>query len=422
MPGFIDRMRLSWRVLSNRLPELPESSILPSYTRPGGAMWRDNSASVLAPIKTRIAIDVANIPFRHVTVDEHGRFIGYRVGELDDRLTWSANIDQTGVSFIQDLVYTMMDEGVAAIVPTETSSNPVTTTSYDILSWRVGVVTEWYNKSVKVSVYNEYKGERVEVVLPKSYVALIQNPLYMIMNEPNSTLKRLVEKRALMDLADSRIRSPNLDLILQLPWAVKTDKRKEEADKRIALLTEQLYNQQYGVAYVDATEKITQLNRPVENTLYEQIKYLTDSLHYQLGLTESVFNGTASEEEELAYHNRTIGPFATAICNGIVSSFLTKTAVRQGQSIMFFQNLFKMAPIEKVADSLDKFITNEVLTSNEGRQMLGFVPSGDPKADELRNRHLNESKDKGEMNDEQTDEPPVKESNRIKQPANGEVK
>lgn len=393
MPGFRERARVAWNVLNNNLPEPSIEAMIPSYQDTYTNAWRDSQTAVLAPIKTRIAIDTAAVPIRHVIVDDEGRFKDTKTGHLDDRFNLKANIDQTGRDFVQDLTMTMLEDGVAAIVPVDTSTSPIGSTSYDIMTMRVGRVLEWFNKEVKLHVYNLAVGERVEITLPKSYVAICYNPLYSIMNEPNSTLKRLIDKLALLDISDSKINSPNLDMILHLPYALRGSKKTSEADARLAALTTQLQNSSYGMAYVDATEKITQLNRPVTNSLQDQVQYLEAKLHAQLGLSEAVFNGTASSEEMLGYYNRTVKPLLDTITDSVKNSFLTRTAISQGQSIMAFQDLFKMAPVEVLAEAADKFTRNEIMTGNEVRSALGLKPSSDPSADELRNKNLNKEVD-----------------------------
>lgn len=405
MPGFIDRAKVAWDVLNSKIPDMTLEASIPSFQESYVNAWRDSQASVLAPIKTRIAIDASSVPIRHVIVDGDDRYKDTKRGHLDDRFNLKANIDQTGRDLVKDLVMTMLEDGAAAIVPVVTSTSAVDSTSYDILDMRVGRVLEWYNKSVKLHVYNVAVGQRVEVTLPKTYVAMCYNPLYSIMNEPNSTLKRLIDKLALLDVADSKINSPNLDMILHLPYALRGSKKSAEADARLAALVSQLQNSNYGMAYVDATEKITQLNRPVTNSLQEQVLYLEAKLHAQLGLSEAVFNGTADSEEMLGYYNRTIRPILDSITDSVKNSFLTKTAISQGQSIMAFQDLFKMAPVEVLAEAADKFTRNEIMTSNEVRSALGLKPSSDPGADELRNKNLN----KEAPMDEQTKAPEPRE-------------
>ncbi len=392
MPSFMDRLKLSYNILSNKKvdvgPEQMITSSAPSSVYSG--LRYDSNASVLAPIKTRIAIDAANIPIKHILVDELGQFLENKVSELNDRLSIMANIDQTGVAFLQDAVTTMLEEGACALVPIEISASPSSGT-YDILSMRVGTIVEWFNYSVRVEVYNEDIGERTQITLPKSFVAICYNPMYSVMNEPNGTLRRLVEKLALLDQADGRLYSPQLDLVLQLPFTLKNERRQNEANRRLVALEEQLYNRKYGIGYIDATEKLTQLNRPVTNTLADTVNGLMSSLHSQLGLTPTIFAGTATQEEMLHYYNRTILPIMNTLADNMVGAFFSRTAIRQGNSIMVFPDLFKMAPLETFAEAADKLTRNAIMTSNEVRSVVGMVPHPDPDADALRNKNLNQS-------------------------------
>lgn len=416
MAGFTSRLKTSFNVLLGREDriELPLDDVIDSSGMLLNRIWKDSSDKVLAPIITKLSMDAVTVPIRHVRVDKWGRYQDTISGELNERFNLQANTDQSGFAFIQDVVTTMLQEGVVAVVPIDITANPKNTTSYDILSLRVGVVVHWYNKSVKVEVYDENTGQRRQIILPKSYVALCYNPMYSVMNEPNSTLKRLIDKLALMDLSDAKASSPNLDIILQLPYAVRGKKLGEEANRRLRLLEEQLAVSSYGAAYIDSTEKITQLNRPVSNNLHDQVEYLYKTLYDQLGLTQSIMSGTATPQELVAYHNRTIEPILNAITSAMKMSFLTLTAVRQGQSIMSFPNLFKMAPIGEMADSMDKFGRNEILSPNESRSLLGLEPkTDDPEANELRNRNLNkqvensDNNNSGDVNEGQSEEKPV---------------
>jgi hypothetical protein len=405
MPSFMDRLKLSYNILRSKGvdvgPEQMITSSAPSSVYSG--LRYDSNASVLAPIKTRIAIDAANIPIKHILVDELGQFLENKESELNDRLSIMANIDQTGVAFLQDAVTTMLEEGACALVPIEISASPSSGT-YDILSMRVATITEWFNYSVKVNVYNELTGDRTEKVLPKSYVAICYNPLYAVMNEPNSTLQRLISKLSLLDVADGNLYSPQLDLILQLPYTLKNERRETEAARRLESLEEQLYNRKYGIGYIDATEKITQLNRPVTNTLSDTVEGLTSSLHSQLGLTPSIFAGSATEGEMVLYNNRTILPIMKSLTDGMVGAFFSRTAIRQGNSVMVFPNLFKMAPLETTAEAVDKLTRNAIMTSNEVRAVFGLTPSKDPDADALRNKNLNQS-DQGDPGEQPKKEP-----------------
>ena len=392
MPSFMDRLKLSYNILRSKGvdvgPEQMVTSSAPSSVYSG--LRYDSNASVLAPIKTRIAIDAANIPIKHILVDELGQFLEDKESELNDRLSIMANIDQTGKAFLQDAVTTMLEEGACALVPIEISASPSSGT-YDILSMRVGTIVEWFNYSVRVEVYNEAIGERTQITLPKSFVAICYNPMYSVMNEPNGTLRRLVEKLALLDQADGRLYSPQLDLVLQLPYALKNERRQNEANRRLEILEEQLYNRKYGIGYIDATEKLTQLNRPVTNTLADTVDGLMSSLHSQLGLTPTIFAGTATQEEMLLYYNRTILPIMNTLADNMVGAFFSRTAIRQGNSIMVFPDLFKMAPLETFAEAADKLTRNAIMTSNEVRAVVGMVPHPDPDADALRNKNLNQS-------------------------------
>jgi hypothetical protein len=333
-------------------------------------------------------MDVAAIAIKHCRVDANGRYIEDIKSGLNDCLSIEANIDQTGRSFIQDVVMSMFDEGVVAIVPVDTNVDPTNTTSYDILSMRTGKIVEWYPAHVKVEVYNDRTGRKEKIVLPKRSVAIVENPLYAVINETNSTMQRLIRKLNILDAIDEQSGSGKLDLIIQLPYVIKTDARREQADKRRKDIEEQLKGP-YGIAYTDGTERITQLNRPVENNLMKQIEYLTNQLYNQIGMTPSVLDGTADEKAMLNYNNRTIEPIISAIVDAMKRSFLSKTARTQGQTIRFFNNPFKLMTVKEVAESADSLGRNEIVSSNEFREILGFKPSKDPKADELRNSNLN---------------------------------
>lgn len=393
MPGFVERTRRSFNVLLGREPELLQEPMVISQDYGGvyNQAWRDTSTAIMTPIVTRLSIDAAGIPIKHVMLNEYGAYEETKKSELNERLQVSANIDQSGRDFIQNAVRMMLTRGVCALVPIETSRSPMLVSDYDILSIRVGSIVQWNTKSVRVEVYNEQTGESEEITLPKSYVAICYNPMFEVMNQTNTTLKRLIDKLALADTSDNRMASPNLDLILQLPYTVRTDTRKAEAKERREMMEEQLYNSTYGVAYIDASEKITQLNRPVANSLIDSVKALKDDLNNQLGLTASVVNGTASSEELVAYYNRTIEPILSSLTDGMIRTFLTKTARSQGQSIIAIPNLFKMAPIEVLADAVDKFTRNEIMSSNEVRAELGLRPVKTEAANELRNKNINNS-------------------------------
>ena len=349
---------------------------------------RGNERSIVTSVYNRIAMDVAAIAIKHCRVDENGRYIEDIKSGLNDCLTVEANIDQTGRSFIQDVVMSMFDEGAVAIVPVDTSVDPTYSGSYDILSMRTGKIVEWYPRHVKVKVYNDRTGKKEDIVLPKKSVAIIENPLYAVINEPNSTMQRLVRKLNILDAIDEQSGSGKLDLIIQLPYVIKSEARQQQAEKRRKDIEDQLKGP-YGIAYTDGTEKITQLNRPVENNLMKQIEYLMNQLYSQIGMTPSVLDGTADEKAMLNYNNRTIEPIISAIVDAMKRSFLTKTARTQGQTVMFFREPFKLVPVNNIADIADKFTRNEIMTSNELRQIIGMKPSDDPKADELRNSNLN---------------------------------
>lgn len=349
---------------------------------------RGNERSIVTSVYNRIAMDVASIAIKHCRVDKNGRYIEDVRSGLNDCLTVEANIDQTGRSFIQDVVMSMFDEGAVAIVPVDTSVDPRKTNSYDILSMRTGKILEWYPAHVKVRVYNDRTGQKEDITLPKRSVAIVENPLYAVINEPNSTMQRLIRKLNILDAIDEQSGSGKLDLIIQLPYVIKSEARQQHAEKRRRDIEDQLKGP-YGIAYTDGTEKITQLNRPVENNLMKQIEYLMNQLYSQIGMTPSVLDGTADERAMLNYNNRTVEPIISAIVDAMKRSFLSKTARTQGQTVMFFRDHFKLVPVSNIADIADKFTRNEILSSNEVRQIIGMKPSDDPKADELRNANLN---------------------------------
>lgn len=353
---------------------------------------RGNEKTIATSVYNRIAMDVASISIKHCRIDKNGRYIEDIKSGLNDCLTVEANIDQTGRAFIQDVVMSMFDEGAVAIVPVDTSFDPTKSTSYDILSMRTGKILEWYPAHVKVRVYNDRTGRKEDIVLPKRSVAIVENPLYSVINEPNSTMQRLVRKLNILDAIDEQSGSGKLDLIIQLPYVIKTEARQKQAEQRRKDIEEQLKGP-FGIAYTDGTERITQLNRPIENNMMKQIEYLTNQLYGQIGMTPSVLDGTADEKEMLNYNNRTIEPIISAIVDAMKRSFLSKTARTQGQTIMFFRDHFKLVPVSSIADIADKFATNEILSSNEIRQIIGMKPADDPKADELRNSHLNHPED-----------------------------
>lgn len=356
-----------------------------------------NERSIVSALYNRVALDVSTLTIRHCRLNSQGQYVEEIKDSLDDCLNIAANIDQTGRQFIHDLTTTMFDDGVAAAVPVKTSDNPNSSGSYDIYELRVGRIVAWMPQHVRVSVYNDMTGQREELVLPKTWVAIVENPLYSVMNEPNSTLQRLIRKLNLLDAIDDQSSSGKLNLILQLPYTIKSDARRKEAERRRSEIEKQLIDSPYGIAYTDGTERITQLNRSIENNLLEQIKYLTTMLYGQLGVSEAIANGTATSEEMLNYHNRTIEPIISSICDAMNAKFLTKTARSQGQIIKFFRDPFKLAPVDKIAELADKFTRNEIMTSNEFRSVLGMSRVDDAAADELRNKNLNKADSGSDM-------------------------
>lgn len=365
------------------------------YYRPDRVRFsRGNERSIVTSAYNRIAMDVSAIDIKHCYVDENGQYIKDADSGLNDCLTLEANIDQTSRAFIQDVVMTMFNEGVVAMVPVDTTADPTISASFDIKTMRSGKVVEWFPRSVKLNVYNDRTGQREDIVLPKQSVAIIENPFFAVMNEPNSTLQRLIRKLNILDAIDEQSGSGKLDLIIQLPYVIKGEARQQQAERRRRDIEEQLKGP-YGIAYTDGTEKITQLNRPIENNLMKQIEYLTDMLYSQIGLTPSVLDGTADEKTMLNYNNRTIEPIVAAITGAMKRNFLTKTARTQGQTIMSFRDPFKLVPINNIAEIADKFTRNEILTSNEIRQIIGFKPSKDPKADKLVNSNISQPAEEG---------------------------
>lgn len=397
-PSLISRFKNSWNTFRNRDPTMfyREPGMSYSYRPDRVRLSRGNERSIVTSVYNRIAMDVASIDIKHCRLDENGRYIKDIASNLNNCLTLEANIDQTGRAFIQDVVMSMFDEGAVAIVPVDTTFDPTLSGSFDILSMRTGKIVEWFPKSVKVEVYNDNTGRKEQVVLPKKTVAIVENPLYSVINEPNSTMKRLVRKLNLLDAIDEQSGSGKLDMIIQLPYAVKGELRQQQADKRREDIIDQLKGP-YGIAYIDGTEKVTQLNRPIENNLMKQIEYLTNMLYSQLGMTPSVFDGTADEKAMLNYNNRTIEPIVAAITGAMKRSFLSKTARTQGQTIAYFRDPFKLVPIDNIAEIADKFTRNEILTSNEIRQIIGFKPADDPKADQLVNSNIAQPAEEGMM-------------------------
>ena len=393
------RIKNAWNAFRNQNPYPYDEynnygSYGGSYSRPDRVrLATRNERSIVNAIINKMSLDVANIDIRHCQLDEDGRFQDYKKSRLDECLTIEANIDQTGRAFLQDAAMSMFDEGHVAIVPVDTIGDPLDSKSYEICSMRTGRVTAWYPSSVRVELYNERKGIREEIILPKYMVAIVEIPLYSVMNEPNSTLQRLIRKLNLLDAIDEQSGSGKLDLIIQLPYIVKSPARKAQAEERRKDIENQLKGSKYGIAYTDGTEKITQLNRPVENNLMKQIEFLTSMLYSQLGITEGVLDGTAEESVMSNYYSRTIEPIVSAIVDEMIRKFLTKTARTQNQTIMFFRDPFKLVPVEKIAEIADKFTRNEIMTSNEMRAVVGRKPSDDPRADMLLNSNLNHGSD-----------------------------
>lgn len=386
------RLKNAWNAFRNKSQPNGYQSYYGTYSRPDRRrMTRGNERSIVTSVINRIALDVAAIDIKHCRVDDNDRFKEEVDSGLNNCLTLEANLDQTSKALIQDLVISLLDEGCAALVPIDTSDNPAITNSYDIYTMRVGKIVEWHPYSVKVYIYNDRTGKKEEIYLRKDKICIIENPLYAVMNEPNSTLQRLIRKLILLDGIDEQSSSGKLDLIIQLPYVIKSQSRRDQANERRLEIERQLAGSKYGIAYTDGTEKITQLNRPVENNLMKQIEYLTSMLYGQLGITQSILDGTANEETMLNYYSRTIEPIVTAIALEIKRKFLTKTARTQGQSILYFRNPFKLAPVKDLAELADKFTRNEILSSNEVRGVLGYRPSNDPRADQLINSNVNQS-------------------------------
>ena len=401
-------LKHKWNAFLDRKPYSYRADVGPGYTyrldRP--RMSRGNERSIITSVFNRVALDVAAINIKHVRLDENRRYTETIDSSLNYCFDIEANIDQTGRAFFQDVVVSMMDEGVVAIVPVDTDIDPAITDSWKIETLRTGKILEWYPKHVKVRLYNDYEGRKEDVLLPKSMVAIIENPLYAVINEPNSTLQRLIRKLNLLDVVDEQSSSGKLDLIIQLPYVIKTEARRQQAENRRKDIEQQLSGSKYGIAYTDGTEKITQLNRSVENNLMKQVEYLTSMLYSQLGITQSILDGSADEKTMLNYYNRTIEPIVAAIVDEMKRKFLTKTARSQSQSISFFRDPFKLVPVNDIAEIADKFTRNEIMTSNEIRQVIGMKPSDDPRADELRNKNLSApSESEPETN------PPVEDEN-----------
>ena len=392
--GLMERIQNGWNAFMSRAPTTAYyDGGVGNYYRPDRVRFsRGNERSIVTSVYNRIALDVAAISIKHCRMDENGRYISDMKSGLNDCLTLSANVDQTGRAFIQDAVQSMLDEGCVAIVPVDTSTDPTVTGSYDILSMRTGKIIEWKPAHVRVRLYNERTGNKEDILLPKSMVAIVENPLYAVINEPNSTMQRLIRKLSLLDVTDEQTASGKLDLIIQLPYVIKTEARRQQAEQRRKDIEMQLAGSKYGIAYTDGTEHITQLNRSLENNLMKQVEYLTNMLFSQLGITQTILDGTADEQTMLNYYSRTIEPIVTAIVDEMKRKFLTKTARSQNQSIESFRNPFKLVPVNNIAEIADKFTRNEIMTSNEIRQVIGMKPSDDPKADQLINSNIAQSK------------------------------
>lgn len=391
--AFSSRLKHAWNAFTGRDPTryYPDVGMGYAYRPDRPRLSRGNERSIVTSVYNRIALDAAAINIQHVRLDENERFLEVIPSGLNSCLNLEANIDQTGRSFIQDIVMSMLDEGCVAIVPIDTDDDPDLTGSYKIETMRTGKILEWFPKHVRVRVYNDMTGQKEDIILSKSMVGIIENPLYAVINEPNSTMQRLIRKLNLLDAVDEQSSSGKLDLIIQLPYVIKTEARRQQAEKRRKDIENQLSGSKYGIAYTDGTEHITQLNRSVGNNLMSQIEYLTSMLYSQLGITQSILDGTADEKTMLNYYNRTIEPMISAIVDELKRKFLTKTARSQHQSIQFFRDPFKLVPVSELAEISDKLTRNEIATSNEVRQIIGWKPSKDPKADELRNSNINQS-------------------------------
>lgn len=401
-----DRIKHAWNAFRYGEKEVDRTTY--SYYETGYSYRPDrrqplirNERSIVNAIYNRISIDVASLTYSHVKLDDAGKYLDTIHSGLNDCLTVSANLDQTSRSLIQDIVLSMFDEGSVAVVPVDTTYNPRVTGSYDILSMRVGKIVEWYPSKVKVNLYDENSGIKKDLVLPKATVAIIENPMYAIINEPNSVLKRLIRKLNLLDAIDEQSSSGKLDLIIQLPYVTHSDLKRNQAEQRRKAIEDQLVNSKYGIAYADATEKIVQLNRPVENNLMKTIEYLTSMLYSQLGITQEIMDGTADEKTMTNYYSRTVEPIASAIVDEMKRKFLTKTARTRMQSIVFFRDPFKLVPVTSLAELADKFTRNAIMSPNEIRQVINMPKSDDPKSDELRNRNISESNAEVEENAEE---------------------
>ena len=394
--SFLSRLKHAWNAFFNNKDPTPKYQDIGAsyYYRPDRQRFTGgNERTIVTSVYNRIALDAAAVEIKHVRLDENERYLETIDSGINRCLNEEANIDQTGRAFIQDVVMSMLDEGCVAIVPVDTTFNPNITNSYDIQSMRVGKILQWYPNHIQVRVYNEKTGNKEDIIVPKSMVGIIENPLYAVINEPNSTMQRLIRKLSLLDAVDEQSGSGKLDLIIQLPYTIKTEARRQQAEARRKEIEVQLTNSKYGIAYTDGTERITQLNRPIENNLMKQIEYLTSMLYSQLGITQSILDGTADEKTMLNYYSRSIEPIISAIVDELKRKFLTRTARSQLQSFLFFRDPFKLVPITEIATIADTFTRNEILSSNEVRQLIGIKPSSDPKADQLRNSNLNQTED-----------------------------
>ena len=397
--GLKNRLQHAWNAFANKDPTYRSGYGGYLYRPDRPRFSRGNERSIVTAVLNKISMDCAAINVEHVRLDDNNRFVEVLNTGLNKCLTLEANLDQTGRAFIQDVVMSLMDEGCIAIVPVETTLNPNISGGFDITNMRVGKVLEWYPDRVGIRVYNEKTGQKQDIIMPKNAVSIVENPLYAVMNEPNSTMQRLIRKLNILDAIDEQSGSGKLDLIIQLPYLVRSNQRKQQAEERRKAIEDQLSNSKYGVAYTDGTEHVTQLNRSVENNLMSQIEYLTSMLYSQLGITQSVMDGTADDKTMLNYYNRTIEPILSAIVDEMKRKFLTKTARSQKQSIVFFRDPFRLVPVADLAEIADKMTRNEIMSSNEIRQIVGMKPSDDPKADELRNKNLSEPTSEETNND-----------------------
>ena len=392
--SFRSRFKHAWNAFFNRAPteEFDYRDLGNVYfTRPDRPrLSRGNERSIVTSVINRIAIDCAAIDIVHCRLDENNRYLETMDSNLNYCFSDRANIDQTGRAFIQDVIMSLLDEGCIAILPVDTTDNPNETGAYDINTMRVGKIIDWYPRHVRVEAYDDRTGEHKKVLVMKENVAIVENPLYAVMNEPNSTMQRLIRKLNLLDAIDEQSGSGKLDLIIQLPYIIKSEARRKQAEQRRKDIEQQLAGSKYGIAYTDGTERVTQLNRPVENNLLKQVEYLTNMLFSQLGITQAILDGTAKEEEKLNYYNSTVEPILSAVVDAMRTTFLTRTARSQKQSIEFFRDPFRLVPVSQIAEIADKMTRNEIMTSNEIRQVVGMKPSDDPKADELRNKNLSE--------------------------------